>query len=136
MALVSSRSLIFVLFHIFVYPDYFLSKTSFTGPATPMYLGKSFINIVSHTTCLGLVIDNRLTWATHIDHVKKSFAQKVGELKRMKKLQVKVMEEIYFKSILPAVTYGIVVRGNCSSSGLFKPCSSESHTSYLPGCKP
>lgn len=40
---------------------------------------------------------------------KKSFAQKVSALKRIKKLPVKVLEEIYFKSIVPAVSYGIVV---------------------------
>ena len=45
----------------------------------------------------------------HVDHVKKSFSQKVGALKRMKKLPIKVLEEIYFKSIVSAVTYGIVV---------------------------
>ena len=39
-----------------------LGKTTFTGPAPPMYFGNNFINVVSHTTCLGLVIDNRLTW--------------------------------------------------------------------------
>ena len=61
---------------------------------------------------------------THVDHVKKSFAQKVGALKRMKKLPVKVLKEIYFKSILPAVTYGIVMWGNCRLFyyGLLKPC--------------
>ena len=46
----------------------------------------------------------------HADHMKKSFVQKVGALKSMK-LPVKVLEEIYFKSIVPAVTYGIVVWG-------------------------
>ena len=50
----------------------------------------------------------------HVDHVKKSFSQKVGALKRMKKLPVNVLEEIYFKSIVSAVTYGIVVWGHCS----------------------
>ena len=49
----------------------------------------------------------------HADYMKKSFVQKVGALKSMK-LPVKVLEEIYFKSIVPAVTYGIVVWGNCS----------------------
>ena len=57
------------------------------------------MNVVRHTTCLRLVIDNRPTWATHVDHVKKSFAQKVGALKREKKLPVKVLEDIYMKSI-------------------------------------
>ena len=50
----------------------------------------------------------------HVDHVKKPFAQKVSALKRMKELPVKVLEEIYFKSILLAVNYGIMVRGNRS----------------------
>ena len=93
-----------------------LSKTGFTSLVPLIYFGNNFINVVNHTTCLGLVIDNRLTWAVHVDHVKKSFAQKVGALKGMKKLPVKVLEEIYCKSIVPAVTYGIVVWGNCSSS--------------------
>ena len=34
----------------------------------------------------------------------------------MKQLPPKVLEEIYFKSIIPAVIYGIVVWGNCSSA--------------------
>ena len=93
-----------------------LSKTGFIGPVPPIHFGNNFINVVNHTTCLGLIIDNRLTWAMHVDHVKKSFAQKVGALKRMKKLPVKVLEEIYFKSIVPAVLYGIVVWGNCNYS--------------------
>ena len=33
----------------------------------------------------------------------------------MNKLSPRVLKEIYFKSILPAVTYGIVVWGNCWS---------------------
>ena len=40
----------------------------------------------------------------------------MGALKRMKKLPVKVLKEIYFKSIVPAVTYGFVLWGNCSYS--------------------
>ena len=54
----------------------------------------------------------------HIDSVKKHFTQKVGALKRMRILPKKVLEEIYFKSIIPSVTYGISVWGNCSPSAL------------------
>ena len=36
----------------------------------------------------------------------------------MRQLPPKVLEEIYFKSIIPAVIYGIVVLGNCSSAML------------------
>ena len=59
----------------------------------------------------------------HVDHVKKSFAQKVGALKRMKKPPVKVLEEIYFKSIIPAVTYGIVVWEGGGGTGGKSPFS-------------
>ena len=40
-----------------------LSKTGFIGHVPPIYFGNNFINVVNHTTGLGLVIDNRLTWA-------------------------------------------------------------------------
>ena len=47
---------------------------------------------------------------------KKHFSQKVGALTCMRQLPPKVLEEIYFKSIIAAVIYGIVVWGNCSSA--------------------
>ena len=58
------------------------------------------------------------TCTLHIDSVKKHFTQKVGALKRMRILPKKVLEEIYFKTIIPSVTYGISVWGNCSPSAL------------------
>ena len=36
----------------------------------------------------------------------------------MRQLPPKILEEIYFKSVIPAVIYGIVVLGNCSSAML------------------
>lgn len=41
---------------------------------------------------------------------------KVGALKRMKYLPVKTLAEIYFKTIIPSVTYGILSWGNCSTT--------------------
>ena len=95
-----------------------LSKTSFVGPIPPLYFNTGHIDMVNYTTCLGVKIDNKLTWSVHIDSVKKSFTQKVGALKRMRILPKKVLEEIYFKTIIPSVTYGISVWGNCSPSAL------------------
>ena len=71
---------------------------------------------MDHTTCLGLTIDNCLSWSKHICHIKKLFSQKVGALKRMRQLPPKVLEEIYFKSIIPAMIYCILVWGKCSSA--------------------
>ena len=95
-----------------------LTKQGFIGPALPIVFGDKYVNVVDHTTCLGLTIDNCLSWSKHVCHIKKHFSQKVGALKRMRQLPPKVLEEIYFKSIIPAVIYGIVVWGNCSSAML------------------
>ena len=60
-------------------------------------------------------MDNRLKWPTHIKTTCKKFSQKLKQLKQMKSLSPQVLEAIYFKGILPSVTYGISVWGNCSS---------------------
>ena len=86
-----------------------LRKSAFVGPLPPLYFGTGLINLVDSTTCLGVEIDNRLSWSVHIDSVKKHFTQKVGALKRMIILPKQSLEEIYFKSIIPSVTYSTLV---------------------------
>ena len=61
-------------------------------------------------------MDNRLKWSAHIKTTWKKFSQKLKRLKRMKSLSPQVLEAIYFKRILPSVTYDISVWGNCSPS--------------------
>lgn len=95
-----------------------LKKSAFVVPLPPLYFGTGLINLVDSTTCLGVKIDNRLLWSVHIDSVKKHFTQKVGPLKRMKILPKKSLEEIYFKSLIPSITYSISVWGNCSPSAM------------------
>ena len=56
----------------------FLTKQGFIGPAPPILFGDKYVNVVDHTTCLGLTIDNCLSWSKHICHIKKLFSQKVG----------------------------------------------------------
>ena len=93
-----------------------LKKSAFVGPLPPLYFGTGLINLVD--SYLGVKIDNRLSWSVHIDSVKKHFTQKVGALKRMRILPKQSLEEIYFKSIIPSVTYSISVWGNCSPSAM------------------
>ena len=95
-----------------------ITKQGFIGPAPPILFGDKYANVGDHTTCLGLTIDNCSSWSKHIYHVKKHFSQTVGALERMRQIPPKVFEEIYFKSIIPAVIYGIVVWENCSSAVL------------------
>ena len=87
----------------------------FLDYASIMY-GKDHIKIVQESTCLGLRIDNRLDWKPQVLNVCKSFSKKLGELKRMKSLPSKVLEEIYYTTIIAQTTYCISVWGNCSEA--------------------
>ena len=71
---------------------------------------------ISHANsiCLGVVIDSKLSWQPQITAVCKTFGQKVKYLKRLRVLPKKVLEAIYFRSIVPSATYGILVWGTCS----------------------
>ena len=95
-----------------------LRKCAFMGPLSPLYFSTGLINLVESTTCLGVNINNRLSWSVHIDSIKKHFSQRVRALKRMRALPKKMLEEIYFKTIVPSITYGISVWWNCHPSTL------------------
>ena len=45
-------------------------------------------------------------------------SKKVKQLRRFKSLPSQILEQIYFKGILPSVTYGISVWENCSEAKL------------------
>ena len=63
-------------------------------------------------------IDNQLDWGHHIKDLKTSMAKKVKQLQRFKSLPSPILESIYYKGILPSVTYSISVWGNCSVAKL------------------
>ena len=87
--------------------SYMIAQRPFTGPVKPIYFGGEQVKMVITTQSLGLNIDNRLTWKDQHNRVTKSFSAKLRQLKRMKYLPRHVLEEIYQKSVLPTVTYGI-----------------------------
>ena len=49
-------------------------KGSFTGPLPPIYLGGNNLEWVAHSRLLGVTIDHKLGWSTHIKELKKNFA--------------------------------------------------------------
>ena len=93
-----------------------ITRQDFIGPLRPVMIGNEIIKYVKKATSLGIEIDNHLRWETQIKKATKSFSTKVSQLGRMSYLPIKVKEEIYFKTIISTVTYGIVVWGTCSPS--------------------
>ena len=86
-----------------------MKKQQFIGPLHSLHFGHGFVKFVSSTTCLGVMIDIQLSWHAQVDRAKTSFSKKVGTLRRMSYLPKSILEEIYFKTIIPIVTYGILV---------------------------
>ena len=93
-----------------------ISARPFTGPMKPIIFGNSYIQFTTKTTCLGEVVDNKLSWRPHIDSLHKKYGGKLKFLKHMKGLPTSVLEEVYYKGIVPSVTYCIAVWGTCSIS--------------------
>ena len=71
---------------------------------------------MTETKCLGVTIDRGLKWNQQVKRVVKDFSAKLSQLKRLKFLSKKVLEEIYYKSIVPCVVYSLSVWGTCSKT--------------------
>ena len=75
-----------------------LKTSAFVGPLPPLYFGTGLTNLADSTTCLGVKIDNSLSWSVHIDSVKKHFTQKFGALKRVSNRVFGIRNFAYFKA--------------------------------------
>ena len=51
----------------------FLSKTPFIGPLRPITYESKLINYVSRSSCLGVTLDNKLSWSPHINQIPCTF---------------------------------------------------------------
>ena len=95
-----------------------VSSRNFIGPLNQVAMNGNNIRQVTKTKCLGVTIDSHLSWSDHILNITKSFNSKFAFLKRISFLPQPVMEEIYFKTIIPSVVYGMLVWGTCLESRL------------------
>lgn len=93
-----------------------LSRRQFIGPTTSVTLENRHIEIVENHKVLGTTIDNKLSWKAHTDKVITKFNVKVKQLKRMQTLSSKVLENFYFRTVIPSVTYNISIWGSCHKS--------------------
>ena len=93
-----------------------ITRQDFIGALRAVMTGNEIIKYVRKATSLGIEIDNHLRWELQVKKVMKSFTAKVGQLRRISYLPIKVKEEIYFKTMILTVTYGIIVWGTCSPS--------------------
>ena len=86
----------------------------------PIFIGNSTIEWVLKSRLLGMTVDEKLTWTLHMLELRKSFAKKLGLLKKSRFFPRNVRQDLYFKIILPPVTYGLILWGSCHNSDLFQ----------------
>ena len=79
----------------------------------------SYIHFTTKSTCLGVEIDYKLNWQPQVKALHTKFGGKLKFLKKFKALPSSVLEEIYFKGIVPSITYAIAVWGSCSPSAFY-----------------
>ena len=77
-----------------------INRNSIIGPLKPVSFSNKILSYVNTSICLGVVIDSKLSWQPQITAVCKTFSQKVKYLKRLRVLPKKVLEAIYFWSIV------------------------------------
>ena len=93
-----------------------ISRGPIIGPLKPIKLKNHIVRYVSESDCLGITVDNRLRWNSHIKKASSNLSKKVKQLKRMRSLPADILETIYFHGILPSATFGIGIWGSCSPS--------------------
>ena len=93
-----------------------ITRQDFVGPLRPVRIGDNIIKYKNSVTSFGVTIDNHLKWDQQIKKVAKSYRAKMSQFRRMTYLPIATQEEIYFNTVIAAVTYGIAVWGTCSQA--------------------
>ena len=81
-----------------------ISSRNVVGPFQPIRLEDHIVKFVTKSECLGMTVDNQLSWCSQDKNASSNLNKKVKQLKRMKSLPSNVLESVYFFGILPSFT--------------------------------
>ena len=57
--------------------------------------------------CLGLIIDDKLTWCQHIENIKNKISKRLGTLKQMRHFfQEDTLVSLFYAFLKPHIDYG------------------------------
>ena len=91
-----------------------LNKQKFVGPLPCVKIKDTAIEATGKSKCLGVIIDNKLSWGPHTRHVCAAFSNKIKKQYKMNSLDKVTLRTIYNTGILPSVLYGILIWGNAA----------------------
>ena len=82
-------------------------------------IGKNVLTQVAETKFLGVVIDDKLSWAPHLKQLRKKLVSCTGSLNRIKdNIPVHLHKDLYHTLFESYLTYGITVWGGVSDNKL------------------
>ena len=96
-----------------------LKRNHFIGPLGSLKINQHLIKWSTSSKLLGVTIDNKLTWTKHISELKRGFVNKLNLIKRSRFLPRNSLLDLYFKVILPSVTYALPMWGSCTNKNEF-----------------
>ena len=81
------------------------------------------IEQVKEIKFLGIIIQNKLSWKPHINHIKAKLCKSLGIISKVKEfLNEKNLYVLYCSLVLPYMTYGVEVWGNTYKTNLDPIC--------------
>jgi hypothetical protein len=88
-----------------------------------LYINCHKIKNVASCKYLGVIIDDRLKWDLHIEHVYKKLLKFTGMFYKLRNvLPSKCLQKLYYAFVHPHILFGLEVYGNASVSSLNKLC--------------
>ncbi|CAH3022316.1 unnamed protein product, partial [Porites evermanni] len=60
-----------------------------------------------------------LLWRDQVNEIRRSYCNQISMLKKMRYLLSKLLQDVYFKTIIPHVTFSISAWGSCSPATSF-----------------
>ena len=94
------------------------------GPLGSLKINQHLIKWSSSSKLLGVTTDNKLTWTKHILELKRGFVNKLNLIKRSRFLPRNSLLDLYFKVILPSVTYALPIWGSFTNKNEFNSLES------------
>lgn len=81
---------------------------------------------------LGMHIDDKLTWTTHIDHLCSAISSKLSLLRQLSTyVSSNTQKKFYHAYILPLIDYGSVTWGNTSLSNIERICKLQKRAARI-----
>ena len=84
-----------------------ITKRGFLSPMKQLKIAEENIKFVEFSKCLGVFIDNKLSWGKQISAVCSSFNSKLCLIRKLSYLPPETLEDLYYKIIIPSVIYCI-----------------------------